>query len=100
MAKTLPFDAAEFLTSTKAQAELLADAFESGDEVFIKNALATVARARGVATLAKEAAVSRQALYKSLSESGDPRLSTLMGVIKALGFQITIQEPKPPLHAA
>lgn len=92
MIETLPFDAAEYLTSPKAQAELLADAFESGDETYIKNALATVARARGMTALAKDAAVTRQALYKSLSETGDPRLSTLMGVIKALGFKISVHE--------
>ncbi|WP_114217289.1 addiction module antidote protein [Ochrobactrum sp. 3-3] len=88
----LPFDVAEYLTSRNAQAELLADAFESGDETYIKNALATIACARGMTALAKDAAVTRQALYKSLSETGDPRLSTLIGVIKALGFKITVHE--------
>lgn len=92
--ETVPFDAAEYLTSPEAQAELLAEAFESGNETFIKNALSTVARARGMTALAKDAAVTRQSLYKSLSETGDPKLSTLMGVMKALGLTVTVKEAK------
>lgn len=88
---TLPFDPAEHLTSQRAQVELLADAFESGDETYIKTALATVARAKGMSAVAKEADVTRQALYQGLSEAGDPRLSTLVGVMKALGFTMTIR---------
>ncbi len=92
--ETLPFDAAEYLTSPAAQVELLAEAFESGDETFIKTALATVARARGMTALARDTALTRQSLYKSLSEAGDPKLSTLLSVVKALGFQVTIQRPE------
>jgi probable addiction module antidote protein len=39
--------------------------------------------------VAREAGVTREALYKSLSESGDPRLTTLLGVARALGVTIT-----------
>lgn len=88
--KTVPFDAARYLTSPKAQAELLADALESGDAGYIANALGTIARAKGMATVAKEAGITREALYKSLSSSGDPRLSTLLGVTKALGLKLSI----------
>ena len=93
---TTPFDPAQHLTSEQAQAELLADAFESGNETYIKTALATVARARGMSAVAKDADVSRQALYQGLSEAGDPRLSTLVGVVKALGFTMTIRTEAAP----
>lgn len=88
--ETRPFDAAEYLDTPEAEAEYLAAAFESGDEVDIKRALATLARARGMTELAREAEVSRQALYKSLADNGDPKLSTLMGVLRALGLRMTI----------
>jgi probable addiction module antidote protein len=39
--------------------------------------------------LAAEAGVTREALYKALSATGDPRLSTFMGVMKALGIKLT-----------
>lgn len=86
--KTIPFDAAEYLTDTESQAELLADAFESGDATYIAHALGVVARARGMTSIAKEAGVTREALYRSLSETGDPKLSTVIGVMKALGLQL------------
>jgi probable addiction module antidote protein len=37
---------------------------------------------------AKDAGLSREALYRALSEDGDPRLSTLFGVMKALGVRL------------
>lgn len=87
--KTKPFDAAEYLDDAESQAELLADAFETGDAGYIANALGVVARARGMTHVAREAGVTREALYKALSDGGDPKLSTLLGVAKALGVRLT-----------
>jgi probable addiction module antidote protein len=86
--KTKPFDASEFLDDAESQAELLSDAFESGNAAYIAQALGVVARARGMTHVAREAGVTREALYKALSEDGDPRLSTLLGVTKALGVKL------------
>ena len=86
--ETEPFDAAEFLTSQESQMELLADAFESGDATYIAQALGIIAKARGMTGVARDAGVTREALYKALSEKGDPRLSTLLGVAKALGLRL------------
>ena len=91
--ETRLFDAAEYLDTPEAQAEFLAAAFETGEEGFIKKALATVARAQGTTEIARTD-VSRQVLYKSLSEGGDPKLSTLLNILKDLGMQVTIQ-PAP-----
>lgn len=93
--KTIPFDAAEYLDDPESQAELLADAFESGNAAYITHALGVVARARGMSAIAKDAGVTREALYRSLSDSGDPRLSTLVGVMKALGMQLSAKRPDP-----
>lgn len=89
--ETHPFDAAEFLGRPEAQAELLADAFASGEAGYIKLALGTVARAQGMTALAEEVGLSRQGLYKALSEDGDPKLSTLVEVARALGFRLTVE---------
>jgi probable addiction module antidote protein len=86
--KTKPFDASEYLDDAESQAELLSDAFESGNAAYIAQALGVVARARGMTHVAREAGVTREALYKALSEDGDPRLSTLLGVTKALGVKL------------
>ena len=84
-------DAAEYLDTPEAQAEYLAAAFETGDAVRIKQALSILARARGMSELANDANVTRQGLYKALSENGDPRLSTLLRVINSLGVRLSIQ---------
>ena len=88
--ETLPFDAAQYLTSPEAQAELIADALETGDATYIATALGTIARARGMTKIAPEAGVTREALYKALAAGGDPRLSTLLGVMRALGIKLTV----------
>lgn len=77
------------LASPEAQAELLNDALASGDAAYVAQALGVVARARGMTAVARHAGVTREALYKSLSEDGDPRLTTLMGVMRALGVTLT-----------
>ena len=97
--ETIPFDAAEFLTDTQSQTELVQDAFETGDVGYIAHALGIVARARGMTQVAKDAGVTREALYRALSQEGDPRLSTLLGVLKALGISLHA-EGKPDTKAA
>ncbi len=87
---TVPFDAARFLTTIESQRELLADALETGDPTYIAIALGTIARARGMTDVAQQAGVTREALYKALSPTGDPRLSTLMGVMKALNLELRV----------
>ena len=89
--KTTEFDAAKHLISPGSQAELLSDALESGDAGYIANALGVIARARGMTEVARGAGVTREALYKTLSTDGDPKLTTLLGVIKSLGFKLSAQ---------
>jgi probable addiction module antidote protein len=89
MVKTTPFEPAHTLASPEAQEELLNDALASGHGPYIANALGIIARARGMTEVAREAGVTREALYTSLSEDGDPRLTTLMGVARALGYTLT-----------
>lgn len=51
-------------------------------------ALGVVARAHGMTRVARDAGVTLEALYKTLSAEGDPRLSTLLGVMKALNITL------------
>ena len=84
------FDPAVYLTDPTDQDELLAEAFASGHPGLIANVLGTVARARGMKATAQEAGVTREALHKALSPDGNPRLSTLLGVARALGYRLSI----------
>jgi len=86
--KTTVWDPAEYLESPEAIAAYLDAAFEEGDPALLAAALGDVARAKGMTKLASRAGVTREALYKALSSEGDPRLSTFLGVMKALGIKI------------
>jgi probable addiction module antidote protein len=87
---TLPYDPAEDLSDPNEQAALLDEAFASGDAKFIAVALGAVARARGMKTVAEQSGRSRPALYRALSEDGDPQLSTLLSVLNALGYKLAL----------
>jgi probable addiction module antidote protein len=86
--RTSVWDPAEYLSTARSIAAYLEAAFDDGDPALIAAALGDVARAKGMAKLASQAGVTREALYKALSPSGDPRLSTFVGVMKALGIKI------------
>ena len=91
--KARPFDAANYIDTAADQADLLSDAIDSGDPRYIAYALGAVARARGgIARLARDAGMNRQALHKALSEDGNPTLGTVLKVLKALGLQMRIEE--------
>jgi|ERR1700734_4216315 probable addiction module antidote protein len=54
-------------------------------------ALRRVVRARGIAKVARAARVERESLYRALSKRGNPRLSTLAAVTKAVGLKLTVE---------
>lgn len=89
--QTSPWDSSELLHSPEAISAYLEAAFEDGDPALIAHALGVIARARGMGQIAKEAGVTREALYKALSMDGDPKISTFLGVIKALGLHLEIR---------
>ncbi|MCY0094432.1 addiction module antidote protein [Hoeflea ulvae] len=87
---TQPFDAAEFLDSPEMVSAYLDVALAEDDPALFAAALGDIAKARGMSDIARSAGVTREALYKALSEKGDPRMSTLFGVIKALGLKVKV----------
>ena len=82
------FDPAEYLTSPEAIAEFMSDALETGDAGYIAKAMGVVARAKGMTELARETGLSREQLYRSFSEHGNPTLKTILAVMKALGVDM------------
>jgi probable addiction module antidote protein len=89
--ETKAWDPAERLVTPEAIAAYLEAVFEDGDPSLIAAALGDVARAKGMTEIAKSAGVTRDTLYKSLTSDGDPRLSTFIGVAKALGLKLHLQ---------
>jgi probable addiction module antidote protein len=74
-------------------AEYLRAALEDDDEPSVLLiALRRIAEARGgIAKVAKAAGVERESLYRALSAHGNPRLSTLVAVTKAVGLKLTVE---------
>lgn len=73
-------------------AEYLKAALEDADEPHVLLiALRHVAQARGIARIAKAAGIERESLYRALSARGNPRLSTLYAVAKAVGLKLTVE---------
>ena len=92
VAKTRPFDPASYLQTEEDILYYLEAAMEGNDPKHIASALGDVARSKGMSEIARKAKVGRQALYNALSDNGNPTLETLVGVLNALGLQLTVQK--------
>lgn len=97
--ETISFDAARYLDTPEAVEEYLIasfeDAAEYGDPRILTKALGNVARAKGMTKMAEDAELSRTALYRALSETGRPELSTIFKVMQALGLRLAPVRMKP-----
>lgn len=85
---TTPYDAAANLTTDARMAALLEAALEDGHPQVIAAALGTIARAKGMARIAKETGLHPKSLYRALSGEGNPELDTFIKVVHALGLQL------------
>jgi len=90
--KTRPFDPANYLETEEDILYYLEAAMEGNDPKHIANALGDVARSKGMSEIARKSGLGRQALYNALSENGNPTLETLVGVLGALGLELTVQK--------
>ena len=91
--KSSPYDVAEHLRTPQEMAAYL-DAWleEAPDDVAgIARALGDIARAKGMSQVAKDAGLSRESLYRALSETGNPSFATILKVAKALGVRLHAQ---------
>jgi probable addiction module antidote protein len=87
--KLTTYDPAAALIDDEEIAAFMADAFETGDAGYIAHALGIVARAKGMTQIARDTGLSREQLYRSFSEAGNPTLKTTLAVMKALGIDLT-----------
>lgn len=101
MKPTAPFSesrAAMLRDDPELAAEYLEECLEQGDLELFKVALKHVAEARlgGMLALSKATDLNREALYRSLSENGNPSLDTLSKVLSAMGMRIAVIVQRPP----
>ncbi|MDR1276981.1 MAG: putative addiction module antidote protein [Candidatus Accumulibacter sp.] len=83
------YDPAEDLASDEAIALFMEEAFYTCNPSYIAHALGVVARAKGMTQIAKETGLSRNQLYRSFSEDGNPTLRTTLALMGALGLEMT-----------
>ena len=86
--QTQPWDAAEHLETVEDMAAYLEAALEDGDPTLVTAALGDIARARGMAAVARETGLGRESLYKALSAEGNPEFATVLKVVRALGLKL------------
>jgi probable addiction module antidote protein len=94
--KIYDYDPAAALDGPEAIAIFMADAFETGNAEYIAKAMGVVARAKGMTELARETGLSREQLYRSFSEEGNPTLKTMLAVMRALGIDMTTRPHVSP----
>ncbi len=63
---------------------------DPGDGSLVRAALNDIARARNMTHLAREAGMTREGLYKALSENGNPSFTTVLRITRALGMKLRI----------
>ena len=89
MAKFSRFDAADYLDDEVTIAEYITAALEDPNPAVFLAAVRDVARARGMAQLAKDAGVGRESLDKALTPGAKPRYDTMIKLLHALGVKLS-----------
>lgn len=88
--ETTRWDIADFLVDDSAIAAYLDAVFADGDVDEMRDALAHVARAKGMTDLAQAAGITRGGLYKALGENGNPSFATVAALLNAMGVRLSV----------
>jgi probable addiction module antidote protein len=96
-AKFSRYDSADYLETEDDVAAYLDAVMEEGgeDPTYVTRALGVVARARNISKLARDTGMSREGIYKALSEDGNPSFATVAKIAGALGLRITFSAAHP-----
>jgi probable addiction module antidote protein len=90
-----PFDAADYLDNDAVVAEYLSAAVDDPNPDVFLAALGDVAKAHGMARIAKDAGLGRESLYKALSSGAHPRYETVSAILRALGVKFAVVADQP-----
>ena len=87
------FDAADYVRTEDDAQDLLRAAVDEdlGDGIVIRAALRHVAQTKNMSALARATGLNRGNLYEALSEDGNPTLTTLLKVTRALGLRLRLE---------
>jgi probable addiction module antidote protein len=93
--KLTTFDLSDYLDSEEAIAEYLSQVIADGDTDELLRALGYIAKAKGMAEVARAAGVGRESLYKTLQPGNKPRFDTIVKLCAAVGVRLAVQ----PAHS-
>jgi probable addiction module antidote protein len=85
-----PFDASDYLDNEETIAEYLSVALNNPDPDAFLDAVRDVAKAQGISTVAQNAGLGRESLYKALKPGAKPRFETIRRLLRALDVKIEI----------
>ena len=92
MNKTVQYNTSGFLNSPEEVANYIEAVLEEGDAALLLVALRNVAESQGgMAMMAKNSGLSRESLYRTLSKNGNPKISTLIAIMKSLGLHLSVK---------
>lgn len=89
--RTTKWNAADHLKTDEDIVAYLEAVLEDGHSELIAAALGDIARAKGMAKVAKKAGLGRESLYKALSPDGNPGFATVLKVIRSLGLKLHVE---------
>lgn len=100
--KTTPWDSADYLKTEADRTAYLEACLEEApaDPAFIAHALGAVARSRNMSQLACDTGLTREGLYKALSDGGNPSFGTVLKVVNALGYRLALVSQKKATRAS
>lgn len=85
------------LKNPEEAAAYLNAALEDNDQEIFLLALRDIGEARGISQLAEDSLLNRENLYRMLSASGNPQLSSLMSLLRSLGLRLAVEVEAEPL---
>jgi probable addiction module antidote protein len=89
--KAMTYEASEFLDNPEVVAEYITQALSQRKLDVFLHAVGQAAKAYGMSKLADETGLSRESLYRALTETGNPEFATLERVLTALGLKIVVE---------
>jgi len=92
MNKAVKYNTSDYLNSPEEVASYIEAVLEEDDPALLLVALRNVVESQGgMAMMAKQSGLSRESLYRTLSKNGNPKISTLMSIMKALGLHLSVK---------
>ena len=90
MSKLTTFDVSQYLDSEEMIAEYLSQVLQDGDTDELLEAMGNIAKAKGIAQIAKDTGLGRESLYKTFQAGAKPRFETVMKVLHSFGVRLDV----------